>query len=101
MKLKNAILALKKGFRTKNLPEHVINFNNILYVRVFRFLGQLSILLSLLSINKEYHSLFSLPLMIILVIFNLMYFIYYIWLNYHRVKHMRKVLKSGDLDIKN
>lgn len=78
MKLKNAILALKKGFRTKNLPEHVINFNNILYVRVFRFLGQLSILLSLLSINKEYHSLFSLPLMIILVIFNLMYFIYYI-----------------------
>lgn len=78
MKLKNAILALKKGFRTKNLPEHVINFNNILYVRVLRFLGQLSILLSLLSINKEYHSLFSLPLMIILVIFNLMYFIYYI-----------------------
>ena len=39
--------AIKKGLVTPTLPQHIIDFNNTLLVRVFRFVSGISLLLIL------------------------------------------------------
>lgn len=102
MNLKKTILfqVLKKGLLTPTLPDHIIEFQNKLYIRIIRVLGSLSLVLLLshrleLYFTGVYYSI----AIYICFIFILMFNIYIIYINYHRIIHSIKVLRSDKLDI--
>lgn len=95
-------IGLKKGILTATLPNHIIQLNNNPIIRIFRVLGGISILLILThkldSLGDGLLYLFTLVLCTVLA---LLFSLYRIFLTYHRIKHMIKVLKSDDLDVRN
>lgn len=96
------IIGAKKGLFTPTLPNHIIQLNNNPIIRIFRVLGGISIIL-VLTHRLDYLGdglLYSYAL-VICTGFSLLFSLYLIFLTYHRVKHMIKVLKSEELDIRN
>lgn len=93
-------IAFKKAWDTPTLPDHILNFQNNLIIRVFRFLSGLSII-SLLLINKIdiYTNIFGNGIFLsifkyICLIFTLFYNIYLFYINYHRFIHIYKLIKK-------
>lgn len=105
--IQRTILVLKKVYYTPTLPQHIIDFQNNIYIRIFRFLCGLSIS-SLLLINKTdfytnilgtgiFLNIFMYSAFLMIILFNF----YIAYINYHRFKHSLKVLKGDDLIIRN
>lgn len=80
---------------TPTLPENILKFQSLYYIRILRFLGGVSFLLIL---SKKYYNIYMLY---ICMFFALLFTIYHIIISYHRIKHIIKVLKSDELDIRN
>ena len=97
--MKIYILAAQKGLLTPNLPEEILKFQLHPIIRVLRVLGGLSTLFLITDRVQQY----SLPIYyyIIAMIITFMFFIYHMYITYHRIKHIRYLLKSDKLDIKN
>lgn len=95
-------IGVKKGFITPTLPNHIINFNNNPIIRIFRVLGGISILLILTHrLNYLGDGLLYFYGLAICTVFAFLFSLYFIFLTYHRIKHMIKVLKSDKLDVRN
>ena len=95
-------IGLKKGILTPTLPNHIILLNNNPIIRIFRVLGGISILL-ILTHRLDYlgDGLLYLYTLVLCTVLALLFSLYLIFLTYHRIKHMIKVLKSDDLDVRN
>ena len=93
------MLAVQKGLFTPNLPEAVLKFQLLTMIRILRVLGGLSTLFLITDRVQQY----SLPTYyyVIAMIITFMFFIYHMYITYHRIKHIRYLLKSDKLDIRN
>lgn len=96
------IVGIKKGILTPTLPDNISKFHNNPIIRIFRVLGGVGILL-ILTHRLEYLFQGSLYLIALSVFtfLGILFGIYQIFLSFFRIKHMIKVLKSGDLDVRN
>lgn len=97
--MKIYILAAQKGLLTPSLPEDILKFQLHPIIRVLRVLGGLSTLFLITDRVQQY----SLPIYyyVIAMIITFMFFIYHMYITYHRIKHIRYLLKSDKLDIRN
>jgi hypothetical protein len=93
---------VKKGLLTPTLPDHIIKLNNNPIIRLFRVVSGISILLILtkgLSVLGD--GLLYFCVLVFCTILAFLFSIYHIFLNYYRIKHIIKVLKSEELDVRN
>lgn len=86
-----------KGWKTPTLPEYLINLLNNPLIRIFRFLGGISYLIIL---GKSYIPTIF-PIYIIAFIIAIFFLLFHIYITYHRIKHIRYLFKTGQLDIRN
>lgn len=95
-------IGVKKGLFTPTLPNHIIQLNHNPIIRIFRVLGGISILLILTHrLNYLGEGLLYFSALVFCTVLALFFSLYLIFLTYYRIKHMIKVLKSDDLDIRN
>jgi hypothetical protein len=96
------IIGIKKGLFTPNLPPEILEFQKKPLIRIFRVIGGLSFLTIL---GRDYTSFKLTPiflgLFILLYLFAVLFFIYHIYISYHRFKHIKYLFKSGALDVRN
>jgi tellurite resistance protein TehA-like permease len=92
---------VKKGILTPTLPEHIIKLNNNPIIRFFKVLGGISILL-ILTKMLDYlgDSLLYFYVLVFCTILAILFSMYHIFLTYHRIKHIIKVLKSDELNVR-
>jgi hypothetical protein len=96
------ILGLKKGWTTPTLPNHIINLQNKVFIRVLKSLGGISIIFIITHrLELLGNGLLYKICLIICIVFSLIFIIYLLYINYYRINHMYKVLKNNDLDICN
>jgi hypothetical protein len=86
-----------KGWKTPTLPPHIIDFQNKPIIRILRILGGLSYLILL---SKSYFDAQAF-IKFIALFFAFIFCLYHLYIYYHRIKHIRYVIKSGQLDIRN
>ena len=86
-----------KVYKTPTLPSHILNFNNNTFVRLFRFLGGVSLLLILSKRIFQYHEY----IIYIVIFINIIFLIYQFVLIFYRINTIIKILKSDKLDIRN
>ena len=91
------IIGIKKGWNHPTLPENLLKLQLHPFIRIFRVLGGISILIILTKAYEKYN-IFVLYISIIL---SILFFIYNTYLNYYRIKHIYSSIKKGDLDVKN
>lgn len=96
------LLGIKKGLFTPTIPNHISLLNQKPIIRLFRILGGISTLL-ILSHRLEHlgDGLLYFPLYLFLLYFSIGLSIYISFIAYHRIIHISKILKSGELDIRN
>src|SRR5258708_8910662 len=95
---KSLALRIKKAYLTPTLPQHILDIQNHPLTRIFRVIGGLSCSL----IIFKYANYFDNNYIFYIAFFFVIWFvIYQIFINYFRIKHMRHILKSGELDIRN
>ena len=89
---------IKKAHYIPTLPEHILKFHSHILVRIFRVIGGVSFLLVMGRANY-----FSYPVSILYIAmcFVILLTIYHFILSYFRIKHIIKILKSDQLDIRN
>src|ERR1700694_4045031 len=90
---------IKKGLSTPTLSPQMLNFQALPLIRLLRVIGGISMLL-LLSAARGYFELHGIPLYV-LFFTSLLFFIYHLYITYHRIKHIKKILQSSELDIRN
>ena len=92
-------IGVKKGWNTPTLPENLLKLQLHPIIRVFRFVGGLSVLL-ILSKKLLYfpypYVVYSLTLLI-----SIFYLIYILCLTYYRFKHIYFLFKNNKLDVRN
>ena len=96
------IIGLKKGWSTPTLPDHIIILQKNIYIRFIRVLGGISIILILT--HKLEHlgdGILYITCLALCILFSLIFSICLLYINFYRLKHMYKVLKNGDLEIRN
>ena len=95
--LSSLILGFKKGWDTPSLPDNIIKLQSHILIRVLRFLGGISLILTLA------HSYINLPLSVrcILIFILLLFHIYLGIISFIRIKHIIKLIKSGALNVRN
>ena len=96
------MIGFKKGLSVPNLPSHIIQLNNKPIIRILRVLGGLSTLLILTHrLELLGDGFLYLCALITCAVLTLLFGLYHIFLTYHRITHIIKVLKSDELDVRN
>nr|YP_009936103.1 hypothetical protein [Sanghuangporus vaninii]YP_010714101.1 hypothetical protein P2X57_mgp01 [Fuscoporia gilva]QNS39945.1 hypothetical protein [Sanghuangporus vaninii]WDD39664.1 hypothetical protein [Fuscoporia gilva] len=97
--LKKYLLAIQKGLTTPSLPEDILKLQLHPIIRILRVLGGLSTLFLITDRVQQY----SLPVYFYVIAMSItfIFFIFHMYITYHRIKHIRKLLKSDKLDIRN
>lgn len=95
--IKRVFIGFKKGYQTPSLPDHIIKLQAHPLIRIFRVIGGVSFL-SMISNSHLHLNTYILYLVFFISIF---FTIYQFYILYHRIKHMRKVLKSDKLEVRN
>jgi hypothetical protein len=93
----NLAIGLKKGYNTPTLPENILKIQLHPLIRILRVLGGLSFLFVLSKNHLNFHIFF----LYIAMLFMLLFTIYHIIISYYRLRHIRKLFKSGELDNRN
>ena len=92
---------VKKGLITPTLPINILELQKNPIIRILRVLGGISIILILthkldvLGSGLLYISALYLCFFIIII-----FWIYLMYVNYHRIKHMYRVINSNVLDVR-
>ena len=94
---KRLLIGISKGWNTPTLPQHLLTLQLHPLIRIFRVLGGISILL-ILTKRVNYFNSFVLYLVVLISIF---YTFYVLYISYYRLKHIYKIMKSKDLEIRN
>ena len=89
------IIGFKKGWNTPSLPPHLIELNNNPLIRIMRFLGGVSIFM--IITHKYGYSI----ILYINIFLTLIFGLYHFYLTYYRFKHIYKLIKNGDLNVRN
>ena len=89
------LLGVKKGWNTPTLPDNILKIQSYPIIRILRFLGGSSFLLIL---SKNYSNNY---ILYICMLFATIFTIYHFVITFYRIKHMIKILKSNELDIRN
>jgi hypothetical protein len=80
----------------------MLNFQALPLIRLLRVIGGISMLLLLSAVppsaKQGYFELHGIPLYV-LFFTSLLFFIYHLYITYHRIKHIKKILQSSELDI--
>ena len=95
--LKRIFIGFKKGYQTPTLPDHILKITNYPIIRIFRFLGGLSFLLIL---SKNYLN-YPIIVLYLAMFIATIYTIYHFIISYFKIKHIIKILRSDELDIRN
>jgi hypothetical protein len=88
---------VKKGIFTPTLPKEMLEFQRKPLIRILRVLGGISLLTLL---GRSYFKLNGLVLYLSLF-FVIIFFIYHIYISIHKYKHIKKILMTEELEIKN
>lgn len=88
---------LKKAYSIPTLPDHIIKFTMHPTIRIIRFLGGVSFLTILSKSHLNYH----ISILFIAMFFATIFTIYHFYLSYHRFKHIKYLLKSDKLEVRN
>ena len=86
-----------KVYNTSTLPDHILKFNHNIFVRVFRILGGICLLLILSKKVFEFNEY----IIYIVIIINSVFLVYQFILLIYRIINVYRILKSKDLDIRN
>ena len=99
---KRFLIGSKKGLFTSTLPANIINIQQHVFCRILRVLGGISLLIifsnklpTLFSGSLYYTSLY------ISLLLSILFFIYHLFISYHKIKHIYKLLNSDKLNIHN
>jgi len=96
------LIGFKKGLSVPTLPDHIIVLQNNVFIRILRVLGGLSVILIVThKLNFLGNGILYIICLSICTILTFMFTIYLLYINYYRIKHMYKVWKSDDLDVRN
>jgi len=98
------LIGVKRGLLTPNLPPEILEFQKKPLIRIFRVIGGLSFLFILghSYISFEFLGPFLAKVPFYLAYFiAILFFIYHVYISYHRIKHVKFLLKSGALDVRN
>jgi hypothetical protein len=90
-------IGISKGWNTPTLPQHLLTLQLHPLIRIFRVIGGISILL-ILTKRVNYFNSFVLYLVVLISIF---YTFYVLYISYYRLKHIYKIMRSKDLEIRN
>jgi len=94
----NSLLkGFKKAYQTPTLPDHIIEFTNKPLIRIMSFLGGVSFLTILSKSYLNYH----ISILLIAMFFATIFTCYHFYLSYHRFKHIKYLLKSNKLEVRN
>jgi hypothetical protein len=100
-KLKKNLSDLKSGvikvYKTPTLPHHVQNINNRNYMRIFRVLGGVCLLL---TISKKVFD-FNEYIIYLTIFIDVLFLIYQFILQIYRIRNIYRILRSNKLDIRN
>jgi len=91
------LIGAHKGLTTSTLPQEILNLQNNPLIRIIRFLGGISLITIL---GRSYITLTGIYLYFAFF-FTCIFFMYNLYISYHRTKHIYKILKSDELDIRN
>nr|YP_010991016.1 hypothetical protein UYP79_mgp047 [Pappia fissilis]WOX61289.1 hypothetical protein [Pappia fissilis] len=100
--LQRIIIGVKKGYLTPSLPEHILVLNSNIFIRIFRVAGGLTTLF-LITHRLEIlgNGLLYITSLYICFIITFLLAIYSLFIAYHRVRHIHKLIKTGKLDVYN
>jgi len=90
-------IGISKGWNTPTLPQHLLTLQLHPLIRIFRVIGGISILL-ILTKRVNYFNSFVLYLVVLISIF---YTFYILYISYYRLRHIYKIMRSKDLEIRN
>lgn len=85
-----------KGWRTPTLPQHILVLRLDPTIRILRVSGGISLLLIVFKGIDHLNTFF----LYFTVIIYTLYSFYVLYINYHRIIHVYKALKSYDLDVR-
>ena len=91
------LIGLKKGWLHPTLPQNLLKLELHPFIKKFRFLCIISILIIL---TKAYE-IFNINVLYILIILSGLFVIYKTYLNYYRIKHIYNSIKKGELNVRN
>ena len=94
---RSLLKGFKKAYQTPTLPAHIITLNNHIFIRIMRVLGGISFLTIL---SKSYLN-YPIFVLFIAMFFALILTCYHTYLTYHRIKHIKYLLKSDKLEVRN
>jgi hypothetical protein len=95
--LNSLVKGFKKAYSVPTLPDYIIEFTNKPLIRIMRFLGGVSFL----TILSKSHLNSHISILFIAMFFATIFTIYHFYLSYHRFKHIRYLLKSDKLEVRN
>lgn len=95
--IKRIFTGVKKGYQTPSLPDHILKLQAYPLIRIFRVIGGVSFL-SMISNSHLHLNTYILYLVFFISIF---FTIYQFYILYHRIRHMIRVLKSDQLEVRN
>ena len=96
-RMSNIKSGIIKVYNTPTLPAHIENINKNIFVRIFRVLGGVCLLL-ILSQRIFY---FHYSLIYVAIFINILFLIYQFVLIIYRIKNICYILRSDEMDIKN
>lgn len=100
--LKRIFSGFKKGLITPNLPSEILKLQNNPIIRILRVLGGISIILILThKLDVLGSGLLYLTALYLCLIISILFCIYLMYVNFHRIKYMYKVLNSDKLEVRN
>jgi len=94
---RSLLKGFKKAYQTPTLPDHIIEFTNKPLIRIMRFLGGVSFLTILSKSYLNYH----ICILLIAMFFAIIFTCYHFYLSYNRFKHIKYLLKSDKLEVRN
>jgi hypothetical protein len=86
---------IKLGYNDPMLPKHVHEFNINIYVIIFKWIGNISVILIMGGFKKNSRFFY------IIIFLSFIYIIYRIVLGFYIIKHLIFKIKSGELIIQN
>ena len=96
-RINNLKIGIIKVYNTPTLPDHIVKFNKNIFVRIFRVIGGVCLLLTL---SKKLFT-FSESFIYFVIFIDFLFLIYQIFLIFYRIKHIYKILYTDSLDIRN
>ena len=96
------LIGAKLGLTTPTLPDHIILLQKNVFIILLRVIGGISVILILTHrLELLCSGIYYVICLYICVLFIILFSFYLMYVNYYRIKHMYKLLKSDKLNVYN